>query len=83
MPFFTPIDGSVVLRSRGRFTEAKLHQCEGAIFARYGSSFIRLKRDGATSLDRVHWNKIDCTAARDFDRTTGHLVLTSPIRKAA
>jgi hypothetical protein len=75
MAFFNQIDGSVVLRNRGRFNEAKLYECDGEIFAKYGSGFIRLKRDGFTSLEKVLWTAIDSTAARSFDLTTGNMVL--------
>lgn len=76
MTFFNPIDGSVVLRNRGRFTEAKLYECDGDIFAKYGAGFIRLKRNEATSLPSVFWVKIDSTASWTYDLTTGNMILT-------
>lgn len=75
MSFFSPIDGHVVLRSRGRFYEVTLAACDGEIYAKNGKAYVKLKRDGDTSIDRLYWGLIDSTAARSFDRTTGSMVL--------
>lgn len=75
MSFFTSIDGTVVLRSRGRLYEVPLAQCDNEIFAKNGRSYVKLKRDGNTTIDKLFWTKIDSTVAYSFDRTTGAMVL--------
>lgn len=79
MSFFTSIDGTVVLRSRGRFYEAPLAQCDGEIFAKNGRSYVKLKRDGGTTIDKLFWTKIDSTAATAFNRTTGAMILSPAV----
>lgn len=52
-------DVAVILRSKGVYRQAKAYRRGIALFAGYGSGFIRLHRDGGTSLPSVTWEGHD------------------------
>lgn len=76
MPQFEKLDGTVVLRSRGRYQERPIYARGNVLFAKYGASFIRLKKDGGTSVDKVFWDDLDGLPNHGFDPVTTNLVLT-------
>lgn len=75
MARFTSLAGSALLYAQGRFREAALFSFEGQIYAQSGSSFIRLKRDGATSLRSTYWSSIELDQPHAFASATGNMVL--------
>jgi len=56
-------DGVVVLRSKGvwKQTKAYTREIEGerAVFAGHGSGFIRLFRNGGTSVPTISWDQVE------------------------
>lgn len=51
---FNKLEGdSVLLRYRGAYRPCDLYTFQGGIFAKNGSSYIRLRADGTTSQDGV------------------------------
>lgn len=83
MPAFAQIEGSVVLRTRGRFKATSVHVLNDELYAKDGASFIRLKGNGGTSLDRTHWNDLDIQILYRIDRATQHLVVLPPLLATA
>ncbi|MDK4730526.1 hypothetical protein [Rhizobium phaseoli] len=51
-------EGAAILVSKGVYRQAKVYQRSGALFAAYGSGFIRLYRDG-TSLPNVRCEDVE------------------------
>lgn len=61
---FHEIEGAVVvLRSKGVYTQAKVYQRNGRIYAAKGSSFIALSRDGTSvptiSVDAIEFENMN------------------------
>ncbi len=83
MPAFAQIEGSVVLRTRGRFKATSVHVLNDELYARDGGSFIRLKGGGGTSLDRTHWSDLDIQVLYRIDRATQHMVLLPQLLASA
>ena len=52
-------DVAVILRSKGVYRQAKAYKRGIDLFAGYGSGFIRLYKDGGTSLPTVSWEGHD------------------------
>lgn len=79
MPLFNPLGGSVVLRSRGSYLEAPLYECDKVVYAKKGSSFIKLLDLNRTSQDKTFWGpNLDLKQAYAFEKGTSNLVLTNP-----
>lgn len=76
MSQFEKLDGTVVLRSRGRYKEGSVYARGNELFAKYGASFIRLKKSGVTSVDKVWWDDLQGLPNHGFDPITSNLVLT-------
>ncbi|QIG74341.1 hypothetical protein EVC08_029 [Rhizobium phage RHph_N65] len=51
-------EGAAILVSKGVYRQAKVYQRGGALFAAYGSGFIRLYRNG-TSLPNVRCEDVE------------------------
>lgn len=83
MPAFAQIEGSVVLRTRGRFKATSVHALKDELYAKDGASFIRLKGNGGTSLEKTHWSDLDIEVLYRIDRTTQHLVVLPPLLATA
>jgi hypothetical protein len=58
MSHFQPLSGSVLLHSRGVFSEAKLFHHNNEVFARRGSGYLRLMTNNSTSNPLVFWSQI-------------------------
>lgn len=58
MSFFTPLEGTVLLRSRGSYSEAKLFSRDGKVYAKRGSSFVKLLSHELTSVNKLNWCQI-------------------------
>lgn len=52
-------DAAVILRSKGVFRQAKAYRRGIALYAGHGTGFIRLHKDGGTSLPNVSWEGHD------------------------
>lgn len=56
-------DAAVILRSRGVYKQAKVYQREAkgetGVYAASGSGFIRLLKNGGTSLPNQSWDEIE------------------------
>lgn len=61
MSFFTRVEDShVLLRTKGGvFKEVPIYKHGKFLFAKTGSSFIRLKKNNATSVLNQFWDEID------------------------
>lgn len=60
MDYFVEVeDGFAITFSRGVFRQVKVYSRAGLLFAAFGSGFIRLNRDGATSHKSIRWEQID------------------------
>lgn len=60
MNFITRLDDSYAwMRSRGRYRQVNLFVRGEAVFAQWGSSYIRLNVNGATSDPNVSWIEVD------------------------
>lgn len=54
MGVFKQVDGdSVILQSRGVFTQAELYERDGELYAKISGGFVRLYKSGGTSKDKV------------------------------
>lgn len=86
MNFFTSIDGSVLLKSRGVYKEAPLlRNDKGELFVKYGQGAVRLLPHNATSIPKLYWNEIQ--SAEPFAVCGPYMVLAayafSPSKKKA
>jgi hypothetical protein len=75
MSFFNPLEGSVLLRSKGSFTEAKIFERNGQIYAKRGNAYIRLMTHERTSVDKLFWSEIKGTPYREH---TGFIEVSFP-----
>lgn len=74
MTFITPIDGATaLLRSRGVYRQTTLHHRNEAIYAKWGSGFLRLGIAGATSSPYVSWLDIDPGEHNNFSIPDGDM----------
>lgn len=80
MSFFTPLEGTALLRFRGSFTEAKLFERNSQIYAKRGSSFVRLLSHERTSVDKLFWSEIKGVPYREH---TGFVEVSFPQITAA
>ena len=72
---FIPIDGSVLLRSNGVFSEHQIyHNEKQEVYARKGNGYIRLSENRATSASRIYWTDIK-TPQHSFTAKMGRLIL--------
>ena len=55
MTDFVTVDGYAIIFSDGVYTKRALAALDGALFARYGSGYVRLYGDGGTSRRKVAW----------------------------
>jgi len=60
-------DAAVILRAKGVYRQAKAYRRGIGFYAGYGSGFIRLYRDGGTSVPNVAWEGHDGPATT-FDK---------------
>lgn len=61
MPVFSPIPGgTVILKSAGIYRQADLYHYDERLFAKSGSGFIALHRDGLTSVTKVTYESLEC-----------------------
>jgi len=51
-------DAQVILRSKGVFRQAKLFGRGGAVYAAWGSGFIRLLKHSGTTVPTVSWSDL-------------------------
>lgn len=67
MDYFTPIDGSVLLRSGGIFSEHQVYRNhKKELFARKGNGYLRLMDHHGTSKERVFWDEVSLPIATEF-----------------
>lgn len=52
-------DAAVILRAKGVYRQVKAYRRGIALFAGYGGGFVRLYRDGGTSVPNVTWGGHD------------------------
>lgn len=52
-------DAAVILRSKGVYRQAKAYKRGIGLYAGYGNGFIRLYKNGGTSLPSVSWEGHD------------------------
>lgn len=55
-------DAFAVLRSRGVFRQAKVFQRDGRLYAGFGSGYVQLRHDNATSVPTMTWDHIEGVA---------------------
>ena len=81
MANFNPVEGAVVLRSRGRFTPCNLYERDRVLYAKYGRSFVKLLKDERTSVDKLFWGGIDIVGNTPiaYEPLTSALVLPYPL----
>lgn len=61
-PLFHQLDNeSVILRSKGVFTQAEVYTRKGELYAKKGSGYIRLVEDSKTSVPSVMWEDLTVT----------------------
>jgi hypothetical protein len=64
MNYFTEIpEGQVIVHSGGVYRQAPLYARKDAIYARFGSGYVRLSIGGATSAPKVRWSEYEPGAA--------------------
>ena len=74
---FKKLDGDVViLRSGGVFRQCDLYSRADGLYARYGTGFIRLNRDGSTSAPKIQIDTLIYDGPLFQDRF-GRLFLTA------
>lgn len=73
---FHPLEGSVLLCSRGQYTEAKLFLNRGVVYAGNDRSKVRLLGHGATSVNGVTW--YDIQPAHAYVESQGHVIQHIP-----
>jgi hypothetical protein len=56
--FFNPLEGTVLLRSKGLYQEAKLFESKGVLYAQFGKGFLKLLSHERTSMGAVNWTGI-------------------------
>jgi hypothetical protein len=72
---FTQIEpGYAILASKGVFTQAKLYEFKGRIYAQYNKGFIVLSTRGATSLTGVRHEDVVAPDIKIMRNTLGYLV---------
>ena len=81
MNFFQPLDGHVLLRHQGVFSEHQLYVLGNELFARKGNGYIRLYENNATSKSKVFWQ--DLRMNQIAKAHMGKLVLNVPAQIAA
>lgn len=63
MSLFTVVnDAFVVTRSKGVFRQSKVYHRNGLLYAGYGSGFVQLRDDNATSVPTMTWDYIEGVA---------------------
>jgi len=80
MSFFTPLEGTTLLRRKGLYTEAKLFEHDGKLYAQKGKGFIRLLSDERTSDSSVNWSAIKGVYYREHQ---GHVYHSTSVTLAA
>lgn len=80
MSFFTPLEGTTLLRCKGIYTEAKLFEHDGKLYAQKGKGFIRLLSHERTSDSSVNWTAIKGIYYREHE---GHVFHETNVAKAA
>lgn len=66
MNLFQPIDGTVVLYTKGHYNEAALFTLNDGIYAQHARGFIRLKDSDNTSAPGVYWRMIETPTEYTF-----------------
>lgn len=72
MSFFTPLEGSALLYSKGLFTEAKLFVHNDMLYVQKGKGFIRLLSHERTSDASVSWRFIHGVSYREIQGLVLH-----------
>lgn len=87
MNFFEPLDGHVILRANGVYSEHQLYHHNHEIFARKGNGYLRLLDHQATSRSKVFWSDMEFETNHNIISRAGRMVLepvsTIKRRKAA
>jgi hypothetical protein len=52
-------EAAVILRNRGVYRQAKVFRRGEALYASYGAGFVRLYKDGGTSLPNLSWDEME------------------------
>ena len=81
MNFFQPLDGYVLLRHQGVFSEHQVYALDNQLFARKGNGYIRLLENNATSKSKVFWQ--DLHLSQKIRSHMGRLILALPAKIAA
>ena len=50
---------TVVTKQHGEYRQADVFKFDGRLFAKVGSGYIALHRDGDTSAPRTHWEALE------------------------
>lgn len=58
MPFVKVENASVLVRKDGRFRASDVFVYGGRLYAKDGTSFVRLHSDNSTSVDRLRWEEL-------------------------
>jgi len=58
MDIFQPLQGGVLLRLNGAYSEAKLFTLDDVVYAKSGSTYIKLMGAGRTSKPKTSWSKL-------------------------
>jgi hypothetical protein len=66
MSLFKSLPGTVVLGSKGTYTESPLFELDNQIYAKHGKTYIRLRANGSTSRDKVFWKAIETPVEYHF-----------------
>lgn len=76
---FSPLNTQVILHSKGSFRPAELYirPDTGEVFAKTGSTYARMRKDGCTSRDRLYWVK-DTLQLEDVIYPLGNMTITQP-----
>ncbi len=75
MNFFEPLDGHVILRANGIYSEHQLYHHNYELFARKGNGYIRLLDNQATSRSRVFWSDMPFEINHIVGSKAGRMVL--------
>ena len=78
---FKALEGdTVLLVQSGVWKTADLYELDGALFAKFGGGFIRLKHNGTTSKDGVNFHQM-ATERQLFQDIFGRLTVSEGINR--